>query len=98
MNSFGQGMFFSGKGNIHLGGSRQAPAPRQLAQAAPQESPKVSAARSRRDEAAKHLMSVEDNLGMLDFTMGPEAALQAIDEGRESLQAAEAELQEALQE
>lgn len=98
MNSFGQGMFFSGGGNLRLAGFRQAPAPRQLAQAAPQESPKVADARSRRDEAAKHLTSVEDNLQMLDFTMGPEAALQAIDEGRESLQAAEADLQEALQE
>jgi len=98
MNSFGQGMFFSGGGNVRLAGFNYDPAPRQLAQAAPQESPKVAEARARRDEAAGHLRSVEDNLQMLDTTMGPEAALQALDEGRESLQATEAELQEAISE
>ncbi len=98
MNSFGNGAFFSGAGNVRLAGFHQAPAPRQLAQAVPQESPKVADARARRDEAAGHLRSVEDNLQMLDTTMGPEAALQALDEGRESLQATEAELQEAIAE
>lgn len=98
MKSFGQGGFFSGEGNLRLAGSFQAPAVRQLARPAPQESPKVADARSTRDEAAKHLRSAEDNLEMLDVTMGPEAALQALDEGRQSLQNAEGQLQEAIAE
>ena len=64
----------------------------------PAEPPIVVAARQKRDEAARHLRSVEDNLSMLNETMGPEAALQALDEGRHSLDLAQHELEDAMAE
>lgn len=93
MNSFGQGAFFSGEGNVRLVGSfRQPVVQPRLAQAPQQmESPRVAEARRRRDEAFNHLRSTEDNLAILDATMGPEAALQALEEGRESLERAQQE-------
>lgn len=89
------GGFFAGEGTIPFAG---APRPARLAQAqrAPAESPLVAAARQKRDEAVAHLRSAEDNLAMLDETMGPEAALQALDEGRQSVEQAQKELEDAL--
>ena len=65
-------------------------------QVRPPESPLIMAAREKRDEAVKHLKSAEDNLSMLDQTMGPEAALQALEEGRESVELAQKELEDAI--
>jgi hypothetical protein len=86
---------FSGGNQIPLAGSVR-PRPRLAQQARPSEPPLVLAARQKRDEAATHLRSAEDNLSMLDQTMGPEAALQALEEGRASLDQAQKELEEAI--
>jgi len=77
---------------------RHAPPRLSQAQRAPTESPTVVFARTQRDQALAHLKSVEDNLSMLDEIMGPEAALQALEEGRQSVEQAQAALEEALSE
>lgn len=61
----------------------QAASPR-MAQAV-STSPRVTEARRMLDEARQNLRSVEDNLSMLDTAMGPEAALQAVEEGQQSV-------------
>jgi hypothetical protein len=96
MMRIGQGGFFSGGGNVHLVGGHQRPAP-QLAQARPQPmSPRVEEARLMRDMAVQNLRSAEDNLGILDATMGPEAALQALEEGHISVDRAQQEYERIL--
>jgi hypothetical protein len=89
------GGFFSGANTIPIVGVGR---PARLAQAnrAPADTPIVAAARQKRDEAVAHLRSAEDNLTMLDQTMGPEAALQALEEGRQSVEQAQQELDEAI--
>jgi hypothetical protein len=100
MNRFGQGGFFSGGGNVRLVGSfRQSIIQPRLAQTRQQmESPRLAEARRKREEALKHLRSAEDNLDILDATMGPEAALQALEEGRNSLERAQEEYDNVLEE
>lgn len=94
MNRFGQGAFFAGRGSVRLAGHSQPPAiHRKLAQATPVESPRVVEARRALDKAVQHYQSVEDNLSMLDETMGPEAALQALEEGSDSIERARKELE-----
>lgn len=88
------GAFFGGVPTARLvsAPSRQAVVPR-LSQAPtmPPPSQRVKDARAMLDQAVEHLKSAEDNLSMLDYTMGPEAALQALDEGRESVSRAQQE-------
>lgn len=50
------------------------------------------------DEAIKNLRSAEDSLSVLDFTMGPEAALQALEEGKVSVERAQKEYDRVLAE
>lgn len=89
------GGFFAGGNQVPLAGSAR-PQVRLAQQARASEPPLVLAARQKRDEAAMHLRSAEDNLSMLDQTMGPEAALQALEEGRQSLDQAQKELEDAI--
>lgn len=89
------GGFFAGQGTVPIAGAARSTRLAQ-AQRAPAESPLIAAARQKRDEAAAHLRSAEDNLSMLDETMGPEAALQALEEGRQSLEQAQKELEDAI--
>lgn len=90
---------FSGGRTIPIVGSFRQPAAPRLAQAprAP-ESQRVINARRSLDEATANLRSAEDNLSMLDFTMGPEAALQALEEGRQSVERAQKEYERVLAE
>jgi len=55
---------------------------------APALSAAVAEAKKMLDGALSDLRSVEDNLSMLDIMMGPESALQALEEGRESVERA----------
>lgn len=98
MIRIGQGGFFSGEGNVRLVGSlHQSIVQPRLAQARQQaESSRVAEARRNRDEALEHLRSAEDNLEILDATMGPEAALQALEEGRQSVERAQQEYERVL--
>lgn len=90
------GGFFAGGNQIPLAGSARPRTRLAQQQMRPSEPPLVLAARQKRDEAAAHLRSAEDNLSMLDQTMGPEAALQALEEGRQSLDQAQKELEDAI--
>jgi len=56
----------------------------------------VTLARKNRDEAVAHLRSVEDNLTALEQSIGPEDALQALEEGRQSVERTQHELDVAL--
>lgn len=92
--------FFSGGGNVRLANLNQHPAHApQLAQAPmPPMSKRVEDARTMRDNAVQNLQSAEDHLAVLDFTMGPEAALQAIDEAKASVDRAQQEYDRVLAE
>jgi len=87
------GGFFGGAGTVQLAGAnrRQAVSPRISQAPARPLSQRVKDARAMLDLAVGHLKSAEDNLSMLNYTMGPEAALQALDEGRESVSRAQQE-------
>lgn len=87
------GGFFSGAGTVQLVGAprREMSAPRLSQAPAKLPSQRMKDARAMLDQAIGHLKSAEDNLSMLDYTMGPEAALQALDEGRESVSRAQQE-------
>jgi hypothetical protein len=49
-----------------------------------------------RDEAVKNLASAEDSIEVLDIAMGPEAVLQALEEGRQSVDRAQQEYERVL--
>jgi hypothetical protein len=91
--------FFGGNGTIPLMGAapRSVPA-RQMAQAQQPMPARAVEARAMLEKAVKDLTSAEDNLDILDATMGPEAALQALEEGHESVDRARQEYQRVLAE
>lgn len=90
--------FFGGNGTVPLGGAAPRVLPsHRMAQAAPV-SPRVLEARAMLDTALKNLTSAEDNLSILDITLGPEAALQALEEGRVSVERAQQEYDRVLAE
>lgn len=94
MIRIGNAGFFSGAGTAHFPGTRP-----RLAQAPlPPMSQRVADAKSMRDKAVENLQSAEDHLEVLDYTMGPEAALQALDEARASVDRAQQEYERLLAE
>jgi len=96
MTGFKRNGFFSGVGTIPLAGAvRRHVDPPRLSQQ-PIQSPRVAEARRALDKATEHYKSVEDNLSMLDATMGPEAALQALQEGSDSVDRARKDLEDAI--
>lgn len=93
MNRITQGGFFSGAGTIPLASAMRHPTVHQHLSQQQIQSPEIVEARRALDKAVKHYQSVEDNLSMLDETMGPEAALQALEEGSASIKRAREELE-----
>lgn len=101
MIRFGQGGFFSGRGTVPLAGAIQRPAFHRSLSTPPAPTPQSTRAQDASkvlNEALKNLRSAEDNLSILDATMGPEAALQALEEGRESVERARNEYERILAE
>jgi len=96
----GNAGFFAGGRTVPLAGTTpravafapglaQAPRPQPM-------SPRVQEARRMRDEAVKNLASAEDSIEVLDIAMGPEAVLQALEEGRQSVDRAQQEYERVL--
>lgn len=90
------GGIFQAANAVPIVGLRQGPPRLAQAPRAPSESPIIALAREKRDEAATHLRSVEDNLTALEQSIGPEDALQALEEGRQSVERTQHELDAAL--
>jgi hypothetical protein len=99
MTRIGHDGFFSGAGTVPMAGAAPRTAPRLAQMPRPQPmSPRVENARRMRDEAVKNLRGVEDNIAALDLAMGPEATLQALEEGRQSVERAQQEYDRVLAE